>query len=75
MKVTGGKPFRMDLGIWFLAIAALCAVFVLPGARNARSPILFLFIFGGLSVGIPATLGVAIIRENIRSRHRNKKQY
>jgi hypothetical protein len=68
MKVTGGKPFSMSLGICFIALALIAAVFILPSAKESHAPLLYVGIFGGLGVGIPAILGVAIVRENRRSR-------
>jgi hypothetical protein len=69
MKVTGGKPFPLSLGGCFIALAVIGAVFILPGAKESHAPLLYVCIFGGLGVGIPAILGIAIVRENLRNRN------
>ena len=63
MKVTG-KPVRTSVGLFFIAFAVIAAIFVLPGAKGARSPFLYICIAGGLFVGIPAALGIAVVLEN-----------
>jgi hypothetical protein len=67
MKVTG-KPVRTSVGLFFIGLAVVGAIFVLPGAKEAQSPFLYICIFGGLSVGIPAALGIAVVLENRRKR-------
>ena len=66
MRVTDGKRFSMSLGIWSIVFAVVSAIFVLPGASEAQSPFLYVCIFGGLAIGIPGALGIAIVRENLR---------
>ena len=68
MQVTG-KPIATSVGAGFLVLAILAAVLILPDAKNSQSPLLYVVILGGLFVGIPAILGIAVIRGN---RMRNK---
>jgi hypothetical protein len=65
MKVTG-KPIPTSVGLFFIGFALLAAALILPGAKGAQSPILYICIFGGLFVGIPAALGIAVVIENRR---------
>jgi predicted membrane-bound mannosyltransferase len=67
MKVTG-KPVPTSVGFFFIGFAAVAAVVILPGAKSAQSPFLFVCIFGGLFVGVPAALGIGVILENRRKR-------
>ena len=67
MKATG-KPVPVVLGWCFIAYAGIAALFVLPGANDSHSPILYVAIFGGLFVAIPAVLGIAIVREHRQRR-------
>jgi hypothetical protein len=67
MKVAS-KPFPMSVGVCFILFALLSAVCLMPGAKDSRSPILYVCIFGGLFVGIPAVLGIAVVLENLRTR-------
>jgi hypothetical protein len=67
LNVTGtGKRFGLDLGLFFIGFALLTAIVVLPGAKSAASPTLYVIILRGLSVGIPAALGIAIVSEHLR---------
>jgi len=66
--MVGGKPFPTSLGVFFIGLALLAAVAVLSGAKEAQSPSLFVCIFGGLFVGIPAALGIGVVLENRRKR-------
>jgi hypothetical protein len=71
LKVTGiGKRFGLDLGLFFIGFALLTAIVVLPGSKSAASPTLYVIIFGGLSVGIPAALGMAIVSEHLRDKRK-----
>jgi len=67
MKVTG-KPIRTSVGLFFIGIAFVSAISILPGAKSAQSPFLYVCILGGLFVGIPAALGIGIVLENRRKR-------
>jgi len=68
MKVTG-KPVPTSVGVFFIGFAFLAAVFVLPGAKEAQSPVLYVCTFAGLFVGIPAALGIGVVLENRRKRN------
>jgi hypothetical protein len=68
MKVRG-KPVPTSVGVFFIGLALVAAALVLPDAKGAQSPVLYICIFGGLSVGIPAALGIGILLENRRKRH------
>ena len=70
MKVTGGKPFPASLGAWFIGFAVISALVILPSAKESKAPLLYACIFGGLFVGIPAVLGLAIVYEHLHSRNR-----
>jgi hypothetical protein len=67
MRVTG-KPVPTSVGIFFIGFALLAAGFIFPGAKAAQSPVLYVCIFGGLFVGIPAALGIGVVVENRRKR-------
>jgi hypothetical protein len=67
MKVTR-KPVPTGVGIFFIGFAHLAAAFVFLGVKGAQSPILYICIFGGLFVGIPAALGISVVVENRRKR-------
>lgn len=68
MKVTG-KPVPTSVGVFFIAYALVAAVLILPGAKGAQSPVLYVCIFGGLFVGIPAAVGIGVVFENLRKRN------
>jgi len=63
VKVTG-KPIPTSVGLFFIGLALFDAVDILPGARGAQSPLLYVCTLGGLFVGIPAALGIGIVVEN-----------
>ncbi len=65
MKVSG-KPLFTSVGVFFITFAVVCAGFLLSGLKQSRSPYLYVCIFGGLFVGIPAILGIAVVRENLQ---------
>ena len=65
MKVTG-KPIPTSVGLFFIGFAVLAAAMILRGAKGAQSPLLYVCIFGGLFIGIPAVLGIAVVLENRR---------
>lgn len=68
MRVTG-KPVRTSVGLFFIAFALINAGVFLPGARGSQSPLLYVFIVGGLFVGVPAALGIGVVLENLRKRN------
>ncbi len=59
-------PDKLSLGVFFVGFAALTAVFVLPGAKESASAVLYILIFGGLYVGVPAALGIGIIIQQLQ---------
>ena len=67
VKVSG-KPVATSVGVFFIAFAVVLAAVLLPGAKDSRSPFLYVCILGGLFVGIPAILGIAVVRENLRNK-------
>jgi len=71
VKVSG-KPVATSVGVFFIAFAVICAVLLIPSAKESHSPSLYLYIFGGLFVGVPAILGIAVVRENLRDRRRDQ---
>jgi len=70
MRVTG-KPVATSIGVSFIAFAIICAVLLIPGAKNSQSPFLYLCILGGLFVGVPAVLGIAVVYENLGTRDKS----
>ena len=74
MQVTG-KPVGTSVGVFFIAFAVLCAVLLMPGAKESQSPLLYVCIFGGLFVGVPAILGIAVIHENLHKKGRAVGQH
>jgi hypothetical protein len=49
-----------QLGVFFIAFAAMVAFATLPSANEARSPILYVVIVGGVGVAIPAAIGISL---------------
>lgn len=72
MQVTG-KPVATSVGVFFIAFAVLAAVLLLPGAKESRSPLLYMCILGGLFVGVPAILGIAVVHENLHKKSRSQQ--
>jgi hypothetical protein len=70
MRVTG-KPIRPSVGVFFIGFALISAILILPGAKGSEAPLLYVCIFGGLFVGIPAVLGIAIVYEHLHNRNRS----
>jgi hypothetical protein len=71
VQVTG-KPVATSVGVYFIAFAVLCAVLVMPGAKESQSPLLYVCILRGLFVGVPAILGIAVVHENLRKKSRGR---
>jgi hypothetical protein len=67
------KPANVQVGVFFIGFAALAGIFVLPGAGETTAPILYICVFGGLFVGIPAVLGGAIIAEHLNIRPKTRR--
>jgi hypothetical protein len=61
------------VGLFFIGLAVLAAILILLGARGAQSPFPYFCTFGGLFVGIPAALGIAVVLENRRNRTLNER--
>lgn len=70
MKVTG-KPIPVGVGVFFIVFGVIGAAAMLSGAKGAASPLLFVCIFGGLFMLIPAVLGIGIVYEHLHERRRN----
>ena len=68
MGWTRYEPEKLSLGVFFVGLAALTAIFVLPGARESASAVLYVLVLGGLFVGVPATLGIGIIIQQVQLR-------
>jgi hypothetical protein len=68
MKVNG-KPIPTSVGVFFIVFAVVLGVLLVPGAKESRSPFLYLCILGGLFVGVPIILGISVVRENLQSRN------
>jgi hypothetical protein len=71
MKVTG-KPVAAGVGVSFICLALIGAILILLGAKESQSPLLYICIFGGLFVAIPAVLGIAVVHEHLHSRNRGQ---
>jgi len=69
MKVTG-KPVAVGVGWFFIGFALISALLILPSAKQSQSPVLYVFLIGGLFVGIPAVLGIAVVCEYLHNRNR-----
>jgi hypothetical protein len=59
---------QLVVGVGFVAFAITSAIFLLPGATKSSSAVLYIIIFGGLFVGVPATLGLGIILTQLNLR-------
>ena len=71
MRVTG-KPVATSVGVFFIAFAVICAVLLMPGAKESQSPLLYVCTLGGLFVGVPAILGIAVVHENLHKKSRGQ---
>lgn len=67
MQVTG-KPVTTTVGVSFIGFAVLGAFLLIPGAKQSQSPLLYVGVLGGLFVGVPAILGIAVVRENLHKK-------
>jgi hypothetical protein len=72
MQITG-KPVPTSVGFFFIGFAVVAAVAILSGAKSAQSPLLFVSIFGGLFVGVPAALGIGVVIENRRKQNLDER--
>jgi hypothetical protein len=71
MKI-GGKYAATSFGVSFIAFAIVSSIIIVSSASEAQSPFLYLCIFGGLFAGVPAILGVALVREHLAEKGRNR---
>ena len=71
MNITG-KPVSVGVGVGFIGFALICAILILPGAKGSQAPLLYIFIFGGLFVIVPALLGIAVVYEHLHNRSRGR---
>jgi hypothetical protein len=69
------RPLNPQVGLCFVAYALIVAAVLLPEARRAASPVLYVCIIGGIFVGVPAALGVGIVATYLRSpKQRHEEQ-
>jgi hypothetical protein len=59
---------QLGVGVFFAAFAILGAILILPGTTKSSSAILYILVFGGLFVGVPATLGLGVILAQLKLR-------
>jgi hypothetical protein len=63
------------VGTLGVAFALVCAAVVLPGARQAQSPILYVVVIGGACVGLPLALAIGCLTGHVPIRGgRNPKR-
>ncbi|MCU1241630.1 MAG: hypothetical protein JWO71_2356 [Candidatus Acidoferrum typicum] len=72
MNYTHYDSGQLGVGVFFVAFAITGAILLLPGAAKSSSAVLYILIFGGLFVGVPATLGLGVILAQLKLR---KNQY
>lgn len=72
MNYTRYDSGQLGVGVFFVAFAITGAILLLPGATKSSSAALYILIFGGLFVGVPATLGLGVILAQLKLR---KNQY
>ncbi len=72
MNYTHYDSGQLGVGVFFVAFAITGAILLLPGATKSSSSVLYVLIFGGLFVGVPATLGLGVILAQLKLR---KNQY
>jgi hypothetical protein len=44
-----------------IVLSIACALIVLPGAKHAQSPVLYIVLFGGLFVGVPLAISIGCL--------------
>jgi hypothetical protein len=59
---------QLWVGLFFVVFAITGAILLLPGAAQSSSAVLYIIIFGGLFVGVPATLGLGVILAQLKLR-------
>lgn len=68
------KSRRVQVGVLGIVFSLVCAWIVLPGARRAQSPTLYVIIFGGLSVGLPLAMAIGCLTGHLPVRGERKRQ-
>ena len=71
---TDLKSPRLQTGILFIVFSVVMAAVVLPQARQAQSPVLFVIIFGGLSSGLPLAMGIGCLTGHLPVRGERKRR-
>jgi hypothetical protein len=61
-------PGRISVGVFFIVLAIVNAVCILPGAGKSQAPVLYVCLFGGLFVGVFGVLGIGIIIDQLQRR-------
>jgi hypothetical protein len=69
MGWTRYDPDKLSLGVFFVGLAIVTAIFLLPGAKHSASAVLYVLVLGGLFVGVPAALGIFIIIHQLQLRN------
>jgi len=69
------KSSRVREGLFGIVFSVLCGVIILPGTRDAQSPILYVVIFGGLFVVIPLVMAIGCLtgRLPVRGEQNHKR--
>ena len=68
MNYTHYDSGQLWVGVVCVAFAITAAILLLPGATKSSSAVLSILIFGGLFVGVPATLGLGVILAQLKLR-------
>jgi hypothetical protein len=63
---------RPGVGVFFVVYALINAILIIPGAKHARSPALYVCLFAAIFSIIPALLGIAIIVNHRRMRRTSR---
>ena len=74
MKIDLRSP-RTKTGIGGIVFSVIMAAVVLPHASQARSPVLFVIIFGGLAVGLPLGMGIGCLTGHLPVRGERKSDH
>jgi len=68
MNYTHYDSGQLWVGVFFVAFAITAAILLLSGPAKSSSAVLYILIFGGLFVGVPATLGLGVILAQLKLR-------
>ena len=68
MSLLGNLSDRThkQVGAFFIGFAVLGAFLLLPDASESKSPTLYIVVLGGVFVGVPAALGIALVSGRLR---------